>query len=76
MSPELKECESTAMRLSASERAALAERLIESLDLLDDREVESLWIREAEQRYNEFKTGAVSARLASDVLRDARARMQ
>lgn len=76
MSPELMECESTALKLPVQERAALAERLIESLDVLDDREVEFLWVREAEQRYSEFKAGIVSSRLASDVLRDARARIQ
>ena len=42
MSPDLKECEATALRLPAAERAALAEHLIESLDLLDDVENERL----------------------------------
>jgi hypothetical protein len=76
MSPELKECEATALRLPVAERAALAEHLIESLDLLDDAENESLWVEEAERRYQAYKQGSLSARPAAEVVRDARARIR
>ena len=74
MSPDLKECETTAMSLPVAERAALAEHLIESLDLLDDAENERLWVDEAERRYQEYKQGRLSARPAAEAIRDARAR--
>ena len=52
--------------------ATLAQRLIASLDALDDAENERLWIEEAERRYQEYKKGNIQARAADDVLRDAR----
>ena len=73
MSPELKECEAQALELRPQERAALAERLIASLDSLDDSENEQLWLEEAERRYQAYKNGSISARPSGDVLRDARA---
>ena len=72
MSPDLKECEAQALRLVAEERAALAERLIASLDALDDSENERLWLEEAERRYQEYGKGNIRTRAAEDVLRDAR----
>ena len=72
MSPDLKECEAQALKLSPKERAALAEILIASLDARDDAEDERLWLEEAERRYQEYKKGNISARPAEDVLRDAR----
>ena len=62
MSPELRECEAQALKLSPRERAALAERLIASLDALDDAENEQLWLEEAEKRYQEYKKGNIEAR--------------
>ena len=72
MSPNLKECEETAMKLPVADRAALVEYLIESLDVLDDAENEQLWVKEAESRYAAYKQGRISARPAADVIRDAR----
>ena len=72
MSPELQECEAQIMRLPVNERATLAERLITSLDSLNDSENERLWIDEAERRYQKYKNGNISARPAVDALRDAR----
>ena len=72
MTPNLKKCEAQALELSPGERAILAERLLASLDALDDAENERLWIEEAERRYREYKKGNISSRPAADVLRDAR----
>lgn len=69
---DLKECESSALKLPAAERAALAERLIASLDVLDDAETEHLWVEEAEHRYQAYKQGHLTARSAVDAIRDAR----
>jgi putative addiction module component (TIGR02574 family) len=72
MSPDLDECEAQALKLAPRDRATLAERLISSLDALDDAENEQLWLEEAERRYQEYKNGNMPARSAEDVLRDAR----
>ncbi|HMP77153.1 MAG TPA: addiction module protein [Kiritimatiellia bacterium] len=72
MSPQLTECEAKAMQLPPAERAALAERLIASLDTLDEAQTEQLWIEEADRRHREYKLGGISARPADEVLRDAR----
>ena len=76
MSPDLDECEAQALKLAPGDRAKLAERLISSLDALDDAENERLWLEEAERRYQEYKSGNISARSAEDVLRDARTAMR
>ena len=68
----LNEFERQALQLSMSDRARLAELLIESLDEADAAETERLWVEEAERRYREYKAGRVSSRSTEDVLRDAR----
>ena len=76
MSPELKDCEAVALSLPATERAALAERLIESLDPLDEVENEQLWVREADRRYQAYKRGNISVRPVREAIRDARAHLR
>ena len=76
MSPNLKECEVQALSLSVDERAALAEHLIESLDVLDDAENERLWVEEAERRYHEYRQGRVSSKPAAEAIRDARTQIR
>lgn len=72
MSTDLKELEEKAMRLPPRQRAELAERLISSLDRLDDAEYEHLWVEEAARRYQEYEKGNISSRSAEDVFRNAR----
>lgn len=69
---QLTECEEQALRLPPTERAVLAEHLIASLDDLSIAQIEQMWLDEAARRYREYKKGTISARLAEDVLRDAR----
>ena len=76
MSPNLNECEAQALQLPPRDRAALAERLIASLDSLADAENEQLWVEEAEKRYQAYKKGSLSARPAGEAIRDARARIR
>jgi len=52
--------EKEAMKLSAAERALLADALLGSLDDDSAREVEAAWGRLAEERYAEYKAGKVS----------------
>ncbi len=72
MSQEMENFADQALKLPPRERAALAHRLIASLDALDVEENESLWLEEAERRYEEYKKGNISAKTAEDVLREAR----
>ncbi len=60
------------LKLPASERARLAERLIASLD--EEAEVDRAWIEEARRRDEEFDSGAVAALALEDSLRDIRNR--
>ena len=76
MLPDMKECETQALKLQPKERAALAEHLIASLDELDDTENERFWLEEADRRYQEYKKGNISARPAEGVLRDARSALR
>lgn len=61
----------TALRLPVEDRAVLAERLLESLDDLDERELDRLWGQEAERRLAAFRTGSARARPADDVYAQA-----
>lgn len=72
MSPDFKKCEASALKLSASERAALAERLIASLDALDTAETERLWVEEAEARYQAYKKGELPGRPALEAIESLR----
>lgn len=58
------------LRLPASERARLAERLIASLD--EDSEVDRAWAEEVRRRDEELDSGAVQSLPLEDSLRDLR----
>jgi len=76
MSLDLKEFEAQALRLSAQDRASLAESLLASLDDLDDIENECLWVKEAERRYQAYKQCLIAARPAEDAIRNVRNRIR
>ena len=70
------EIESAALKLAAADRARLAERLLESLDQLSDEENAKLWAEEAIRRDEELDADPGSARPATDVMRDAFAKLK
>lgn len=72
MEQDLKQCEVQALKLAPKDRAILAERLISSLDLINESENEQMWLEEAERRYQGYRKGEISSRPSRDVLRDAR----
>ncbi len=57
----------TALDLDVRDRAALAERLLASLDDLTEEEAEALWTVEAARRLEEIRTGRARAVPAEDV---------
>lgn len=65
-----------AMRLDASERAAMAHELLSSLEALSEAEIEQLWLDEAERRRAEIEAGAVETISAADAISQARARLK
>jgi hypothetical protein len=71
MSSNFEECEIMALKLPP-DRATLAARLIASLDTLDEAENENLWVQEAEQRYQAYKQGNISAKSTEEVFRETR----
>jgi putative addiction module component (TIGR02574 family) len=73
----LKKIESEALELSAEERAALAERLILSLDEPTDEnpaDVERAWEEEIRRRHAEVEAGTAELIPAEQVLAEVRAR--
>ena len=62
------------LRLPASERARLAERLIASLD--EDSEVDRAWAEEVRRRDEELDSGAVQSLPLKDSLRDLRNQLE
>jgi putative addiction module component (TIGR02574 family) len=69
--PDLSEILARALSLGVDDRAALAERLLASLDQLDEEEAERLWAREAQRRLKEYHAGRAEASTAQDVAKKA-----
>lgn len=69
----IEELEVEIKKLTLRDRAALAKRIVESLDDLSESEIEALWAEEAERRLDELERGLVTERPTEDVLRRARA---
>jgi len=76
MASPARQLESKALKLSPRERARLAERLIASLDSEADADAEAVWVREAERRLDELRTGRVKGRSAASVFRKARSSLR
>jgi putative addiction module component (TIGR02574 family) len=70
---KLEELEIEVMKLGLEDRAALAEKLILSLDAPSEAENLRLWIAEAERRLKELREGTATEIPAQEVFRRARA---
>ncbi|MGD0221237.1 MAG: addiction module protein [Terriglobia bacterium] len=68
---DLAEVLKSALSLNADDRAALAERLLASLDDLEEEEAERLWTEEAAKRREDFQAGRAGAVEAQDVAKKA-----
>lgn len=60
------------LALPSDARALLADRLVESLDPINDEYIRSVWIKEAIRRRDEVRSGAVQSIPAEVVLTEAR----
>lgn len=69
---DLKMLEKEALRLSPEDRAALAQKLLLSLDDLPAAEHAELWLAEADRRARQLDSGEVEPIPADEVRRKAR----
>lgn len=67
--PNLTDILEIALRLDLHDRAALAERLLASLDELSEEEAEKLWAEEAQRRLEEYRAGRAKALPAEEVFK-------
>lgn len=68
--------EEEALFLPPHDRAKLAERLLESLDNLPEREVDALWLDLAESRAREIDAGQVQLVAPEELEHRVRARLK
>lgn len=74
METELEKLEAQALKLTLGERAALAQRLLASLD--EDAEIEDAWAAEVERRIAEVESGAVQLIPIAEALAQVRATLK
>ena len=76
MARKLEEIASEALQMSVESRAALARRLLDSLDELTPEEYERLWVEEAARRYQQIEAGTAASIASEDLFArlDARPR--
>jgi putative addiction module component (TIGR02574 family) len=74
METELEKLEAEALKLTPGERAALAQRLLASLE--EDVEIEQAWAAEVERRVAEVESGAVKLIPIAEALARVRAALK
>ena len=74
METQLELLESEALKLTPGERAALAQRLLASLD--QDAEIEDAWATEIERRIADVESGAVQVIPIAEALARVRAALK
>ena len=67
----LKQIENEALNLSEEERAELAQKLLLSLEMLSEEELEKDWLIEAQRRARELDEGKVAPIPSEEVRRKA-----
>jgi putative addiction module component len=72
----LRDVERDVMELPLQERALSIERLLATLDLDQDIDVEGQWLREAERRYQEYRAGRIPSKPANQAFEEAAKRLR
>ena len=70
--PDLTEVLKSALSLNVDDRAAVAEKLLASLDDLNEEQSDRLWTEEASRRREQFREGRAGAVEAHDVAKKAK----
>ena len=76
MITDLKEIEDSALNLDQKNKALLADKVLQSIHGTIDPEIEQAWIDEVQKRKESLKSGKASLHSVSDVLNEARKRIQ
>ena len=76
MVANLEELEKLARALPLREKAALARTLLEDLDAAADADAERLWLEEAQNRYDAYTAGEMTALPGDEVMDRARNRLR
>ena len=76
MITDLKEIENSALNLKKKDKARLADKLLQSIHGKIDPDIKQAWIDEVQKRKETLKSGEASLHSASDVLDEARKRIQ
>ncbi|MGH8282470.1 MAG: addiction module protein [Gammaproteobacteria bacterium] len=72
MNATLKQIAQEALQLTPSQRAELADFLVESLNSAEPDEIQRLWIAEANKRLAEIRSGEIQAIPGEEVLAETR----
>lgn len=76
MITDIKEIENSALNLNKKDKARLADKLLQSIHGKIDPDIEQAWIKEIQKRKVSLKTGESSLHSSSEVLSEARKRIQ
>lgn len=76
MITDLKEIENSALNLNKKDKVRLADKLLQSIHGKIDPEIEQAWLDEVKKRKESLKSGEASLHSASDVINEARKRLQ
>lgn len=76
MITDFKEIENSALNLDKKDKARLADTLLQSIYGEIDLDIEQAWIREVQKRKKFLKSGEASLHSSSEVLSEARKRIQ
>ena len=72
MTKHTEQIEAEILELPVNQRAALAQRLLASLDDIDDQENDRLWLDEAQRRLVAYRSNSLTARDAYVALDEIR----
>ncbi|WP_216893003.1 addiction module protein [Nocardia alni] len=72
MSMPVEQLVEQALSLPAEARALLADRLVESLDPVDEHEIQALWAEEATRRLDDVRSGRVDTIPAAQAIEQVR----
>lgn len=69
-----KEIEKAALKLSNKERAALSYKLLESIDAETADDIDKIWQKEVEARYNQIVNGKLKEENSELVIKEAKSK--
>lgn len=76
MTTDIKEIENSALRLKRKEKARLADKLLQSIHGEINPDIEQAWIQEVQKRKESLESGEASLHPSSEVMKEARKRIQ